>query len=45
MLGMSNLSRMLIVCHCERAEGQLIRIISTRKATKKESRFYPYGAL
>ncbi|MBT3045650.1 MAG: BrnT family toxin [gamma proteobacterium symbiont of Ctena orbiculata] len=45
MLGMSNLSRMLIVCHCERAEGQLIRIISARKATKKESRFYPYGAL
>ncbi|MES9836250.1 MAG: BrnT family toxin [Candidatus Thiodiazotropha sp.] len=45
MLGMSILSRMLIVCHCERAEGQLIRIISARKATKKESRFYPYGAL
>ncbi|MBT3059557.1 MAG: BrnT family toxin [Candidatus Thiodiazotropha sp.] len=45
MLGMSNLSRMLIVCHCERAEGQLIRIISARRATKKESRFYPYGAL
>ena len=44
MLGMSNLSRILVVCHCERAEGQVIRIISARKATKKESGYYPQGA-
>jgi uncharacterized DUF497 family protein len=45
MLGMSNLSRILVVCHCERAEGQVIRIISARKATKKESGYYPQGAV
>jgi len=45
MLGMSNLSRVLVVCHCERASGEVIRIISARKATKKERGFYPQGAL
>ena len=45
MLGMSNQSRVLVVCHCERADGHVIRIISARKATKKESGFYPKGAL
>ncbi len=44
MLGMSNQCRMLVVCHCERAEGNTIRIISARKATRKESSFYPRGA-
>jgi uncharacterized DUF497 family protein len=43
MLGMSNLSRVLVVCHCERVEGDAIRIISARKATKKERGFYPRG--
>ena len=45
MLGMSNQSRVLVVCHCESADGHVIRIISARKATKKESGFYPKGAL
>lgn len=44
MLGMSNLSRVLVVCHCERASGSVIRIISARKATRTESGFYPEGA-
>ena len=44
MLGMSNLSRILVVCHCERAGGSVIRIISARKATKRERGFYPRGA-
>ena len=44
MLGMSNLSRVLVVCHCEKAGGEVIRIISARKATKKERGFYPQGA-
>ena len=44
MLGMSNLSRVLVVCHCEWASGEVIRIISARKATKKERGFYPQGA-
>ncbi|MGB5253992.1 MAG: BrnT family toxin [Sedimenticolaceae bacterium] len=45
MLGMSNLSRVLVVCHCERASGEVIRIISARRATRKERGFYPQGAL
>jgi len=44
MLGMSNESRALVVCHCERDEGNTIRIISARKATKRERAFYPKGA-
>jgi uncharacterized protein len=40
MLGMSVHSKLLIVCHCEREGGQAIRIISARKATKRESAFY-----
>ena len=44
MLGMSNLSRVLVVCHCERASGDVLRIISARKATKTECGFYPQGA-
>ena len=40
LLGMSTGGRFLLVCHCEREEGNLIRIISARKATKTESTFY-----
>ena len=40
MLGMSVHSKLLIVCHCEREGGETIRIISARKATKRESAFY-----
>lgn len=40
MLGFSDLARLLIVCHCERDHGNIIRIISARKATKNESNFY-----
>lgn len=40
MLGMSVYSKLLIVCHCEREDGEVIRIISARKATKRESAFY-----
>ena len=40
LLGMSASARLLIVCHCERESGNLIRIISARKATKLESAFY-----
>ncbi|QID16299.1 BrnT family toxin [Nitrogeniibacter mangrovi] len=41
MLGVSNQSRILIVCHCERGEhGQLIRIISARRATTAERSYY-----
>ena len=40
MLGMSSEAKLLIVCHCERDEGATVRIISARKATKRESAFY-----
>lgn len=40
MLGLSDEARLLIVCHCERDQGNIIRIISARKATKNESTHY-----
>jgi uncharacterized DUF497 family protein len=40
MLGMSMRARMLIVCHCYRQDNGVIRIISARKATKKEQSQY-----
>jgi len=40
LLGMSTGSRLLLVAHCEREAGHVIRIISARKATKRESAFY-----
>ena len=40
MLGLSNESRILIVSHCERGEGNSIRIISARKATNNERKNY-----
>ncbi|HEY8906563.1 MAG TPA: BrnT family toxin [Rhodoferax sp.] len=43
MLGMSSAAKLLIVCHCEREHGAVIRIISARKATKRESAFYQGG--
>ena len=41
MLGFSDCARLLIVCHCERNHGGAIRIISARKATKNEAKYYP----
>ena len=40
LLGMSTGARLLLVCHCEREAGDTIRILSARKATKRESTFY-----
>ena len=40
LLGMSTDARLLLVCHCERESGNRIRIISARKATRRESKFY-----
>ncbi|GEM_PF-70912 len=37
LLGMSYQLRILVVCHCYRKEDSVIRIISARKANKKES--------
>jgi len=43
MLGISKELNILTVCHCERQEGEIIRIISARKATKNERKFYEGG--
>jgi uncharacterized protein len=41
MLGLSRTLRLLLVCHCFREDNSVIRIISARKATKKEAAHYP----
>ena len=41
LLGMSSGARVLLVCHCEREQGEVIRMISARRATRRESTFYP----
>jgi uncharacterized DUF497 family protein len=43
LLGVSARLRILMVCHCLRAGGAVIRIISARRATKNEQREYPWG--
>ena len=40
LLGLSHTLRVLLVCHCYRSEGNIIRIISARKVTSKESKDY-----
>ncbi len=40
LLGMSGTLRLLLVCHGYRSEGNVIRIISARKAISKESKSY-----
>ncbi|MBP7902200.1 MAG: BrnT family toxin [Spirochaetes bacterium] len=40
LLGMSTNLRILIVCHCIIENKNIIRIISARKATKNEIKFY-----
>ena len=40
LLGISSILRILVVCYCTRENNTIIRIISARKATKKEQKFY-----
>ena len=40
LLGMSSDAKLLLVCHCEREDGDVIRIISARKATTSEAQNY-----
>ena len=40
LLGISNKLCLLMICHCYRAGDSVIRIISARKATKNESKYY-----
>ena len=45
ILGLSVVTRMLVVIHCYRKKDSVIRIISARKATKNESIQYNGGDL
>jgi len=40
MLGLSYRLRALVVCHCFRESESVIRIISARKANRKEAKVY-----
>lgn len=40
MLGMSFKLRVLVVCHCYKENDEVIRIISARKADKREAKAY-----
>jgi len=43
LLGFSQTLKILVVCHCYRDDQSIIRIISARKATKKEQKAYFRG--
>lgn len=40
ILGLSQNTRLLVVCHCYRESDAVIRIISARKATRQEASYY-----
>ena len=40
LLGLSNRLNLLLICHCYRETKNTIRLISARKATKNESKYY-----
>ena len=40
LLGLSSSLKVVLVCHCYRYEGNVIRIISARKASPHESKQY-----
>jgi uncharacterized DUF497 family protein len=40
ILGLSKMLHLLVVCHCYRENDETIRIITARKATKKEAKYY-----
>ena len=40
IIGLSYSARLLIVVHCSKYSSSIVRIISARKVTRKEERFY-----
>ena len=40
ILGLSIKANILVVCHCYRMSETVIRIISARRATEKETKYY-----
>lgn len=43
IIGTSASTRLLVVVHCYRESESIVRIISARKATKREIKFYEKG--
>jgi len=43
LVGASAKLRILLVCHCHREGGNVIRIIAARKANKAQRKDYPWG--
>jgi uncharacterized DUF497 family protein len=43
IIGMSFSARLLVVVHCHRKMDSVVRIISARKATRKETQTYEEG--
>jgi uncharacterized protein len=43
ILGLSSAARLLVVVHCHREVDSIVRIISARKATRKETKTYEEG--
>lgn len=43
MLGMGSNARLLVVCHCERSGGDVVRLVSAGRATNYEASFYGGG--
>ena len=43
IVGMNSSEKLLVVIHCYRESNSIIRLISARKATKKEVKFYEEG--
>ena len=43
IIGVSYRGNLLVVCHCYRENDEIIRIISARKATKRELQYYLEG--
>ena len=43
LMGFSDSARLLIVVHCLRRSGRVIRLISARRATKREAKQYAAG--
>ena len=45
IIGFSRKDRLLTVCHCERQNGKIIRIISARRAENTEKILYEGGSI
>lgn len=45
IVGFSSQGKLLLSCFCERCEGNIIRIISARKLSKKEAKNFSKGGL